>query len=65
MILPLFEQLAAEISAIKADIDWGQSLTDASYVVFDTETTGLHPYMHDEIMAIGALTINEAKISNG
>jgi DNA polymerase III subunit epsilon len=60
----LFEQLAAEISAIKADINWGQSLTDASYVVFDTETTGLHPYMNDEIMAIGALTINEAKISN-
>ncbi len=61
----LFEELSAELSAIKAGIDWGQNLLDASYVVFDTETTGLQPYMYDEITAIGALTINSAKISKG
>ncbi|MBM4235191.1 MAG: hypothetical protein FJ152_01820 [Firmicutes bacterium] len=59
----IFKELSEEISTIKASIDWGQNLLDASYVVFDTETTGLHPYMDDEIMAIGALTINNAKIS--
>ncbi len=59
----LFEELSAELSAIKEGIDWGQNLLDASYVVFDTETTGLQPYMYDEITAIGALTINNATIS--
>ncbi len=59
----LFEELSAELSEIKAGIDWGQNLLDASYIVFDTETTGLQPYMYDEITAIGALTINSAKIS--
>lgn len=58
-----FEKLSEEITMIKANIDWGQNLIDASYVVFDTETTGLHPYMYDEVTAIGALTINNAKIS--
>jgi len=58
-----FKKLSEEISMIKANIDWGQNLLDASYVVFDTEATGLQPYMHDEIIAIGALTINNAKIS--
>ncbi len=59
----LFENLSAEITAIKSAIDWEQNLTKASYVVFDTETTGLQPYHYDEIMAIGAVTIDCAKIS--
>ncbi len=60
----VFGKLSAEISAIKTGIDWEQDLLNASYVVFDTETTGLHPYMCDEIMAIGAVTIEHAIISN-
>jgi DNA polymerase III subunit epsilon len=59
----LFKKLSEEISEIKDNIDWNQNLFSASYVVFDTETTGLHPFRGDEIIAIGALKINQGVLS--
>lgn len=50
------------ISYIKKSIDWNQNLHDASYIAFDSETTGLQPYKGDEIIALGAVTIERGKI---
>jgi len=58
----VLDALSDRISTIKKSIDWGQKLASASYVVFDTETTGLRPYRGDEITALGAMQINNKKI---
>lgn len=58
----LLNDLSALITTIKENIDWDQELPDASYIVFDTETTGLHPFKGDEIISIGAVVVEKGKI---
>lgn len=55
-------RLDKSISRIKKNIDWEQDLHKASYVAFDTETTGLEPYRGDEIIALGAVIVEKQKI---
>jgi DNA polymerase III subunit epsilon len=43
----------------------GESLRRLTYVVFDTETTGLHPAQGDEILQLGAVRILNGKIIQG
>ncbi|WP_339060299.1 exonuclease domain-containing protein [Tepidibacillus marianensis] len=38
-------------------------LKDLEYIVFDTETTGFHPYAGDEIISIGAVKITAGEIT--
>ncbi len=42
---------------IAARIDWTMALDKASYVVFDTETTGLYPFRGDKIIELGCVMI--------
>ncbi len=37
--------------------EWSRPLRELTYVVFDTETTGFHPYAGDELLSIGAVSI--------
>lgn len=60
--LPVFRAMAETISSIRDSINWEQELSTASYVVFDTETTGLHPFKGDEIIAVGAVLVEDGKI---
>lgn len=56
--------LAKKIQNIGNNVDWEQSLRDASYVVFDTETTGLQPLKGDKIISIGAVIVEGGTVRN-
>lgn len=55
----LFQSLTAIKNRISAEVNWEENLADASYVVFDTETTGLHPFKDDEIISLGAVRLEK------
>ena len=58
----ILQELSAKISNIKNSIDWGLELEKASFVVFDTETTGLRPFGGDEVTSLGAVVIENGTI---
>ena len=43
-------------------VDLNQPLLNTRFVVFDTETTGLHPFGGDEITSIGAVVIENGEV---
>lgn len=58
----ILQELSTKISIIKNNIDWGQDLENASFIVFDTETTGLRPFGGDEVTSLGAVVVEKNTI---
>jgi DNA polymerase III epsilon subunit family exonuclease len=56
------ERIAGLIASLKERVDWEQELAPAAYAVFDTETTGLHPFRGDEIMSLGAVLVEKGRL---
>ncbi len=51
-----------KINAVSTETDWAQNLHDASYVIFDTETTGLRPYRGDKITSLAGVIVENGVI---
>lgn len=41
-----------------------EKLLEKTFVVFDTETTGFHPYGGDELVSIGAVVVENGKVAS-
>jgi DNA polymerase III subunit epsilon len=55
-------KIVDRIKCVSPQIDWDQNLMDASYVVFDTETTGLQPFKGDRIISLGGVVVENGEI---
>ncbi len=49
---------------ISEQVNWEENLLEASFVVFDTETTGLRPFRGDEIISLGAVVVQGGQTLN-
>lgn len=61
----LYESLAGLFRTRGGKLKFNAEIRDLRWVVFDTETTGLHPYSGDEVMALGAVVVEGKEILVG
>lgn len=59
----VINSLINKIYSVNGNINWSQKLAEASYVVFDTETTGFHP-VKDKVIEIGCVIIENGCMQN-
>ncbi|MGI5882314.1 MAG: PolC-type DNA polymerase III [Dethiobacteria bacterium] len=57
------KEITSRIEQVRRQIDWNQNIHEASYVVFDTETTGLRPLKGDRVISIGGIVIENGHIN--
>ena len=58
----LEDKLIEAIRKASKNISWSSNLLGTRYIAFDIETTGMCPFEGDEIIAIGAVVIEERNI---
>ncbi len=58
----MIEDLNETTSKIRRNINWQEELHNTSFIIFDTETTGLNPFRGDEIISIGAVVMEKGRV---
>ncbi len=58
----LYQSLVGLFQTRSGKLKFNAEIRDLRWVVFDTETTGLHPYAGDEVVAIGAVAVQGKEI---
>ncbi|RJX25777.1 MAG: 3'-5' exonuclease [Dethiobacter sp.] len=51
-----------KINTVREQTDWEQNLLNASFVIFDSETTGLMPFKGDKVISLAGVIIEEGVI---
>jgi DNA polymerase-3 subunit epsilon len=59
----VIQGITSRIEQARQQIDWKQNIHETSYVVFDTETTGLKPFKGDRVISIGGIVIEDGRIN--
>ncbi|MDA8236028.1 MAG: exonuclease domain-containing protein [Clostridia bacterium] len=59
---PLIQRLKYLTGLAKNCVSHKQRLDQTRFVIFDTETTGLHPYAGDEIISISGIVLKNGQI---
>lgn len=57
-VMKLREKVRADLN----NIDLNTELSEVRFVIFDTETTGLHPFAGDEVISIGAVVVQDCEV---
>jgi|LSQX01.1.fsa_nt_gb DNA polymerase-3 subunit epsilon len=58
----IIKNIQAKLDTVKETTNWEQSLLNASFVVFDSETTGLQPFGGDRIISLSGVIVEEGVI---
>jgi len=61
---PFLQEFQYLLRSNKELIHPDYELRELEYTIFDTETTGFHPYSGDQLIAIGAVKIKAGKITD-
>jgi len=56
------EKILARLNSLKRELNWEQDLREASYVVFDCETTGLQPFKGDKVISLSGVVIEKGTL---
>ncbi len=59
----IVQGITTKIEQVRQQIDWKQNIHESSFVVFDTETTGLQPFKGDRVISIGGIVIEDGYIN--
>ena len=58
----IINQITTKLQDIKEQINWKQNLLEASFVIFDSETTGLDPLRGDKVISLSGVILENGAV---